>query len=95
VGIEKLDLSLSYTWGQLIGSVAASSFAFLATFALLQAIFVSEKLYQLVGVLFLAAASLVGGHILPSVYLPEWLLMLQTWSVNAWSLQMMFGLFLS
>ncbi|WP_241475379.1 ABC transporter permease [Priestia flexa] len=93
VGIEKLDLSLSYTWGQLIGSVAASSFAFLATFALLQAIFVSEKLYQLVGVLFLAAASLVGGHILPSVYLPEWLLMLQTWSVNAWSLQMMFGLF--
>ncbi|WP_350019963.1 ABC transporter permease [Priestia flexa] len=93
VGIEKLGLSLSYTWGQLVGSVAASAFAFLATFALLQAIFTSEKMYQLVGILFLAAASLVGGHILPSVYLPEWLLPLQAWSVNAWSLQMMFGLF--
>jgi ABC-2 type transport system permease protein len=65
-------------------------FAFLCLFLLLRVLFLSQKAYQITGLLFILLSAILSGHVVPVVYLPDWASGFQKWSLNTRVLELLF-----
>ncbi|MDG0030689.1 ABC transporter permease [Priestia sp. Y58] len=88
--IKGLKLPVTGTYGELFSGVSGSLFAFLCLFLLLRVLFLSQKAYQLTGLLFILLSTILSGHVVPVVYLPDWASVFQKWSLNTRVLELLF-----
>lgn len=88
--IKGLKLPVTGTYGELFLGVSGILFAFLCLFLLLRVLFLSQKAYQLTGLLFILLSAILSGHVVPVVYLPDWASGFQKWSLNTRVLELLF-----
>ncbi|MFY2249234.1 ABC transporter permease [Priestia megaterium] len=88
--IKGLKLPVTGTYGELFLGISESLFAFLCLFLLLRVLFLSQKAYQLTGMLFILLSAILSGHVVPVVYLPDWASGFQKWSLNTRVLELLF-----
>ncbi|WP_154989336.1 ABC transporter permease [Priestia megaterium] len=88
--IKGLKLPVTGTYGELFLGVSGSLFAFLCLFLLLRVLFLSQKAYQITGLLFILLSAILSGHVVPVVYLPDWASGFQKWSLNTQVLELLF-----
>ncbi|MGG0472045.1 ABC transporter permease [Priestia aryabhattai] len=88
--IKGLKLPVSGTYRELFLGVSGSLFAFLCLFLLLRVLFLSQKAYQITGLLFILLSAILSGHVVPVVYLPDWANVFQKWSLNTRVLKLLF-----
>ncbi|MCL6709720.1 ABC transporter permease, partial [Pseudomonas sp. R2.Fl] len=69
--IKGLKLPVTGTYGELFLGVSGSLVAFLCLFLLLRVLFLSQKAYQITGLLFILLSAILSGHVVPVVYLPD------------------------
>jgi ABC-2 type transport system permease protein len=62
-------------------------------FLMLESLFQREKVFLLMGVIFILVGAIVGGHLIPTAYYPSWLEQMSSYSVNAWALTFMLEIF--
>ncbi len=63
--------------------------AFFTFFMLLDALLVPDTLFLMFGIAFILVGAIAGGHFLPAVYFPEWLVQLGRLTINSWALELM------
>ncbi|MFP7733846.1 ABC transporter permease [Priestia aryabhattai] len=88
--IKGLKLPVTGTYGELFLAISGSLFAFLCLFLLLFVLFLSQKAYQIIGLLFILLSAILSGHVVPVVYLPDWAIGFQKWSLNTRVLELLF-----
>ncbi|MBT2257787.1 ABC transporter permease [Priestia megaterium] len=88
--IKGLKLPVTGTYGELFLGVSGILFAFLCLFLLLRVLFLSQKAYQITGLLFILLSAILSGHVVPVVYLPDWASVFQKWSLNTRVLELLF-----
>ncbi|MEI2436186.1 ABC transporter permease [Priestia megaterium] len=88
--IKGLKLPVTGTYGELFLGVSGILFAFLCLFLLLRVLFLSQKAYQITGLLFILLSAILSGHVVPAVYLPDWASVFQKWSLNTRVLELLF-----
>jgi ABC-2 type transport system permease protein len=88
--IKGLKLPVTGTYGELFLGVSGILFAFLCLFLLLRVLFLSQKAYQLTGLLLILLSAILSGHVVPVVYLPDWASVFQKWSLNTRVLELLF-----
>ena len=88
--LRGLKLPVTGTYGELFLGVSGSLFAFLCLFLLLRVLFLSQKAYQITGLLFILLSAILSGHVVPAVYLPDWASVFQKWSLNTRVLELLF-----
>ncbi|BFI98662.1 MULTISPECIES: ABC transporter permease [Priestia] len=88
--IKGLKLPVTGTYGELFLGISGSLFAFLCLFLLLRVLFLSQKAYQLTGLLFILLSAILSGHVVPVVYLPDWASVFQKLSLNTRVLELLF-----
>ncbi|MGE6259369.1 ABC transporter permease [Heyndrickxia sporothermodurans] len=66
---------------------------FVSFFLFLEALLRSERAYQLVGVTFIILGIFAGGHLIPTIYFPEWLEKLSMYILNSWVLSLILSIF--
>ncbi|GIN86897.1 hypothetical protein J6TS2_32830 [Heyndrickxia sporothermodurans] len=66
---------------------------FVSFFLFLEALLRSERAYQLVGVTFIILGTIAGGHLIPTIYFPEWLEKLSMYILNSWVLSLILSIF--
>ncbi|MGR6337157.1 ABC transporter permease [Priestia megaterium] len=88
--LRGLKLPVTGTYGELFLGVSGSLFAFLCLFLLLRVLFLSQKAYQITGLLFILLSAMLSGHVVPVVYLPDWASVFQKWSLNTHVLELLF-----
>ncbi|WP_338779015.1 ABC transporter permease [Metabacillus sp. FJAT-52054] len=66
---------------------------FTALFGFVSSIFTSDRLFQLVSAVFISTGCVLGGHFIPSFYLPAWLEPYSLYSINTYALDLTYALF--
>ncbi len=79
-------------WSFVFGSILIS-LVFSLFFLMLESLFQREKVFLLMGVIFILVGAIVGGHLIPTAYYPSWLEQMSSYSVNAWALTFMLEIF--
>ncbi|MBS2970980.1 ABC transporter permease [Metabacillus sp. KIGAM252] len=66
---------------------------FTALFGFISSIFTSDRLFQVVSTVFISTGCVLGGHFIPSFYLPAWLEPYSLFSINTYTLDLAYSLF--
>lgn len=91
-----------YIWGNLLddvnkilllAGVSIVCILFSASFFILQSFFGNKKVYQAIGILFVLFGGFVGGHFIPTIYFPEWLVKFSHYSLNTWLFHFILAIF--
>lgn len=75
-----------------IGGTLLIVFAFASLFTLTGALIKNDRLNLLANMLVILLGAIIGEHLIPAVYYPEWLLQLNAFSLNGWALKFMFAI---
>lgn len=92
IGIPMIIWMELAPWSFVFGSILIS-LVFSLFFLMLESLFQREKVFLLLGVIFILVGAIVGGHLIPTVYYPSWLEQMSSYSVNAWALTFMLEIF--
>lgn len=84
-------LSFQDRWELIITGILIST-AFSTLFFLVHTVARKLKFYQIDGMLIMLVGVIIGGHLIPTVYFPNWIEKLSAFSVNGIALQHMFSI---
>ncbi|MFJ7639796.1 ABC transporter permease [Peribacillus sp. NPDC097225] len=75
-----------------IGSTLVAAFVFITFFSWMEAMIRNERFYQFAGIGLILLGAVIGEHFIPVVYFPDWLQILNLFSLNGWVLKFMFAM---